>query len=576
VDKPGGVNIRFTSNDFPLDSGQLIVKPGGLWNRWTDLTNFDLSGSALLVNGFPAIIGGVQMNSEEAVRMEMGITAEIDERFSIRVEQNLDGLDVGGIEYVRNVPGCAYLPAGLRDALFYFEGPREHEPNNAPGQANGPLRNGQDYYGYPNDAKDYFSIKTQMPGRIAVNLIKHTGQHVQLQLFYQSTANLVADVREPPYQLEHNGNSGIYYIYISTGAGHNDTTAYTLRATYPSNQPPATPTLDPISNSEGDGSYAVIWQAAAGATAYRLQEADDILFSSPTVRYAGPDTSWNASGMGPGTYYYRVKAVTETSSSGWSNVQSVQVRSQPLETRFYAIEDAGVYQGVPSQNFGSHGDMWAGYGVAECGSPVDYMVSRSLLYFDLSGVPAGTAIDGANLHLRIYGLCYRAPTTPRIAESYRVSGAWSELSVTWDNQPDLGEAYGLASIPFEAGAWHSLDATSLVQGWIDGDLPNYGLAIRGPEGTGSDMGWIGFFSSESDSSPYLELTYAGTGASEPSRKESLKPHLGLSLDVTRDAGEAYLVPDLCGSEADQWSISCTHAGRQAGDQSSEAMKEVQP
>ncbi len=115
----------------------------------------------------------------------------------------------------------------------------------------------------------------------------------------------------------------------------------------------AAPILNPISNSDGDGSYTVTWSAvtapAAGSpaqsthslaaatykiylplvmnqrTSYTLQEDDNSTFSSPTVVYNGGNTSWTATGKAPGTYYYRVRATTGRGTSGWSNIQSVTV-----------------------------------------------------------------------------------------------------------------------------------------------------------------------------------------------------------------------------------------------------------
>jgi hypothetical protein len=88
---------------------------------------------------------------------------------------------------------------------------------------------------------------------------------------------------------------------------------------------PSRPTLNPISNADGDGSYAVSWNAVAQAQTYTLQEDNNASFSSPTTRYTGSGTSWNASGKAPGTYYYRVKASNGYGDSGWSNVESTTV-----------------------------------------------------------------------------------------------------------------------------------------------------------------------------------------------------------------------------------------------------------
>ncbi len=274
-------------------------------------------------------------------------------------------------------------------------------------------------------------------------------------------------------------------------------------------QAPAAPVLKPIDNADGNGSYTVTWQPSAGASAYTLQEDDNIFFTSPTIRYAGPGTSWDANNMRPGFHYYRVRASGPAGDSDWSNRQPVEVKKDPTQTEYPAIEDAGVYQGVPDQNFGSNGDMWAGYGLANCGTPVNYQISRSLLKFDLTSIPGGTRIDDARLYLRTYRLCYRLPTVPRTATTYRATDPWAEASVTWNNQPVAGESYGSASIAYlDAGSWQSFDVTNLVRGWVNGSLPNEGLMVRANEANDSLMGWIGFNTRESDYKPYLRVTFA--------------------------------------------------------------------
>jgi hypothetical protein len=40
----------------------------------------------------------------------MTIAAEIDDRFTIDIEEQADGDTVGGIQYVRELPRCIYLP----------------------------------------------------------------------------------------------------------------------------------------------------------------------------------------------------------------------------------------------------------------------------------------------------------------------------------------------------------------------------------------------------------------------------------------------------------------------------------
>ena len=130
----------------------------------------------------------------------------------------------------------AYLPMLSRDYMNYFEGPWEVEPNNTYQAANGPVYFGRDYYGYPGDQTDYFSFYMPSAGTVTIDLTNHTGQGVQLLLYYQiPIANgSVARAWQPPYHLSYTGQAGWYYIQIYTVSGFNTTNPYTLRVTWPS------------------------------------------------------------------------------------------------------------------------------------------------------------------------------------------------------------------------------------------------------------------------------------------------------------------------------------------------------
>ena len=92
------------------------------------------------------------------------------------------------------------------------------------------------------------------------------------------------------------------------------------------NWPPslAAPTLNVISNSDGNGSYTVSWSAISSATSYALQEAKSSdLFGAMEI-YSGPGTSHSVTERGAARYYY-VQAHNSWGSSGRSNVQWVDV-----------------------------------------------------------------------------------------------------------------------------------------------------------------------------------------------------------------------------------------------------------
>jgi hypothetical protein len=89
--------------------------------------------------------------------------------------------------------------------------------------------------------------------------------------------------------------------------------------------PPAKPTINPIENEDGDGSYTVSWNPTAGANNFVLQEDTAPSFASPTAVYQGPNTSWDVTGMAAGTYYYRLRAWGPTGGSEWSSPRAVTV-----------------------------------------------------------------------------------------------------------------------------------------------------------------------------------------------------------------------------------------------------------
>jgi len=150
-------------------------------------------------------------------------------------EPRLDLPDLGADEYW--APGdtwrTLHLPLIMSNSISYFNGPWEVEPNNDYEQANGPLRSGRDYYGYP-DEKDYFSFDSSTSGNIIIDLMDYMGTGAQLELYYESVdGQPVATDQGAPYYIEYTGPSGPYFVYIYSAGGWSDDYPFTLRVTYP-------------------------------------------------------------------------------------------------------------------------------------------------------------------------------------------------------------------------------------------------------------------------------------------------------------------------------------------------------
>ena len=103
------VDVILNSDDFSLGFGEIILDPGDLWGRWNVLENFDQVGMTLEPTGFPSRISDVLMMPGETVRVTMTIAAEVDQKFTIDIVEQVNGKIVGGIQYVRVLPDCALM-----------------------------------------------------------------------------------------------------------------------------------------------------------------------------------------------------------------------------------------------------------------------------------------------------------------------------------------------------------------------------------------------------------------------------------------------------------------------------------
>ncbi len=88
---------------------------------------------------------------------------------------------------------------------------------------------------------------------------------------------------------------------------------------------PSTPDSITYPATDSDGIFTVGWTSASGATSYTLEQSTSATFSSPTTVYAGASTSYSQTGLGSGTYYFRVRAANSCGSSGWRTGEAMAV-----------------------------------------------------------------------------------------------------------------------------------------------------------------------------------------------------------------------------------------------------------
>jgi hypothetical protein len=142
---------------------------------------------------------------------------------------------------------------------------------------------------------------------------------------------------------------------------------------------------------------------------------------------------------------------------------------------------------------------------------------RGLLLFDLSDIPAHAEITSARLYLY-----EQDEKMEQVTYVYRVTSAWTESGATW-NSPwvlpggDFASSPAYATfVPGQRDCSISLNLTGLVQDWVDGTYPNYGVLLYS---TG-DSHVINYSSKEesghSEQTPRLDVSYSiGTFARAP-------------------------------------------------------------
>jgi hypothetical protein len=168
-------------------------------------------------------------------------------------------------------------------------------------------------------------------------------------------------------------------------------------------------------------------------------------------------------------------------------------------------DDTYIDLGKAADNFGAETKMEV--------RPDNGADRRGLVRFDLSDIPAGATITSATLYL--FPIDEKTGQTTYL---YRVTSSWTELTASW-NSPwttpggdfDPNVAYA-SYLNQQKNCSLSLDFTSLVQQWVNGTYPNYGLLLfaTGPNHT------IQYQSKEKtdkpEEAPRLSITFT-TGAS---------------------------------------------------------------
>ncbi len=163
------------------------------------------------------------------------------------------------------------------------------------------------------------------------------------------------------------------------------------------------------------------------------------------------------------------------------------------------VQDSYIEKLNPSQNYGKENDLWV----------VDYpdnWTTRSLLKFDLSGIPPEAEIHNATLELYLYKY--------DDADNYEVSihalnDSWTETGVTWNNVPTYSsDPIDISTVGFPKPPHYvSWDVTNAMDNMLK---TNYGFLVKmANENNGNPWKMKMFRSRENSTySPKLDIEYS--------------------------------------------------------------------
>ena len=164
-----------------------------------------------------------------------------------------------------------------------------------------------------------------------------------------------------------------------------------------------------------------------------------------------------------------------------------------------ARQDAYISSAFPNQNFGSAPNLNLGWQIG------GQEAMRFLLQFDLASIPRNAVINSARWELFQTQVVPVGDGNMDFRAQFLTQG-WSESGVTWNNANFLGgDSLPLGSVPGTIG-WQSGDARGVLQAWLSGAQPNFGVIITGDE-VPSRGRWRAFRSRETSDAPRLVVDF---------------------------------------------------------------------
>ncbi|WP_285749810.1 DNRLRE domain-containing protein [Lentzea sp. NBRC 105346] len=184
------------------------------------------------------------------------------------------------------------------------------------------------------------------------------------------------------------------------------------------------------------------------------------------------------------------------------------IKLQPTPT---TGQDVQIWSDTPDRNDGSSYQL--SVGTDNLGK------ARTLIKFDTSVVPAGTALTSAKLRLYYDSELYEGANN-NVHEVRRVTQGWSEDTATWNSINGAFAEAALSTATKQAGVanvWHEWDVRNIAQSWVSGSASNFGFMVKSTDETLGRGGAIYqaaefAYNGETENTPKLVLTYGRPSA----------------------------------------------------------------
>ena len=243
---------------------------------------------------------------------------------------------------------------------------------------------------------------------------------------------------------------------------------------------------------------------------YMTPQPDDILIDSDM---------WDTNALTDTTgLLFRMSSADWTALINWQNrVRGVTpVTSTCVVIRPAAADgvDTMLRADQPTINFGNQAFMMTD------SEDAPNRKMNSAIKFSLTDVPAGSTIVSATLNLNLFR---SVGSQTDVVEAHRITRDWTEgagaanSGATWNRYDGLNNwtTPGGDYDPAVAGSfvassieWKTMTVTNLVQSWVSGAVPNYGMLLLSPPAPGNNE--KRFYTSDDNRiqmRPYLSICY---------------------------------------------------------------------